>query len=346
MSRFASVPPPKVKNLDSRLSVAALNMPKSEGLRPELESHHVEASKAAISPSRAGGKVEQFRIAGVVAPLTRTPVPGLISDVAIADWEDLLGAVKERLRLTVGECPDPTPDLHVDDRARQVQASVLECALALDQLQTTLAHELGRRQQLEMEVFDARTALAQAHAELMGTQAEERRTRHLALHDALTSLPNRGFFGERLEHALALAAPQRHALAVLYLDLDGFKAINDTYGHAVGDELLRIVGARLSRGVRTEDMVSRFGGDEFACLLADSPDREHLSRLACKLIDAVQAPCKIGQLQLSVRPSIGIAICPSDGESAETLLKNADAAMCCAKRQQSGHAFFDQACGL
>lgn len=175
--------------------------------------------------------------------------------------------------------------------------------MALNQLHHSMANELGRRQHLELEVFDARTALAQAQAELVGTQAGERRARHLSLHDSLTSLPNRGYFIERLDHALALVAPQRRHLSVMYLDLDDFKPINDAHGHAAGDELLRIVAARLSRVMRADDMVRRLGGDEFGCLLGGLDDRAQLVQLAGKVFDAVSAPFKVGTLRLVVRPS-------------------------------------------
>lgn len=273
---------------------------------------------------------------------TRAELPDRAADFAVHDLDDMVGAVAARLRMTVGE----RLDAHIVNQPRgslaMVRANVLDCAQALDQVQTTLGQEIARRQQLELEVFDVRTALAQARAELRGTQAGERRARHLALHDSLTALPNRSFFGERLEHALAIAAPQRRALAVMYLDLDGFKPVNDTHGHAAGDELLRVVAARLARAVRAEDMVSRLGGDEFGCLIAGSPSREQLSQLARKLLEAVAARCKIGQIRIRVRPSIGIAICPEDGTTAEALLKSADAAMYYAKRQRTGHAFSDQ----
>ena len=265
-----------------------------------------------------------------------------LSNVTVGDWDDLLSAVKARLRLTVGQPLAGTREPHGHRTAEQVRAAVLDCVAALDQLQATLTHELCHCQHLELEVFDVQAALAQARAELVGTQAGERRARHLALHDGLTSLPNRGYFRQRLDDALAHAEPQRRALAVLYLDLDGFKPINDTHGHAAGDDLLRIIAARLARAMRAEDMVSRLGGDEFACLLSDLPSRERLCQLACKLFDAVSTPVQIGALKLSVRPSIGIATCPADGATAEVLLKSADTAMYHAKREQIGYAFFDQ----
>ena len=257
------------------------------------------------------------------------------ADIETVDWNDLFNAVKDRLRSTVAE-PDS-----LASNAHRVRASVLECVQALDQLHATLSHEFERSQQLEVDVRSAQAALAQAHAELIGTQAGEQRARHMAMHDSLTSLPNRTCFFERLDHALAIAPSQQQPLALLYLDLDGFKRINDEHGHDAGDELLRIVAARLSRTVRAGDLVSRLGGDEFSCLLTDVRSREQLAQLAGKLLDAVSAPLQMGALKFSVRASIGIAVCPTDGKSSEALLKSADAAMYQAKRQRSGHAFFD-----
>lgn len=274
------------------------------------------------------------------AMLLNGSLPAMSSDVAIGDWEVLLSAVKARLRLTVGELLAVLPDHRLPDAAHQVQASVLECVNALDQLQLTLSHELARRQQLEREAIETQAVLARARDQLAATRADEQHARRLASHDRLTALPNRSSFHERLEHALADPERRRQGLALLCVDLDGFKAVNDEHGHDAGDELLRIVAARLARSVRAEDMVGRVGGDEFACLLADVPSREQLSHLACKLFDAVGAPMKIGQLKLTIHASIGIAVCPTDGASAEGLLKSADDAMVRAKRQNSGYAFF------
>ena len=278
----------------------------------------------------------------LVVPHPRAPLPCLPADVAVNDLDDLLDAVKARLRQCVGERLASNAELRALDEAGRVQANVLECVLALDHLHTTLSHELDRRVQLDMQLWAVHKALAQARMELAGTQAGERHARHLATHDGLTALPNRSHFHEQLAQALAQTAARRQAVAVLYLDLDGFKAVNDAHGHAAGDELLRIVAARLARSVRTEDTVSRLGGDEFACLVAGMPSRDHLGQLACKLFVAVSAAFQIGKLKLSVRPSIGIAMCPEDGATADLLLNNADAAMYRAKRQQTGYAFFNQ----
>ncbi len=266
-----------------------------------------------------------------VLPQPQRALPVVASEVAMRDWDDLFDAVTARLTAMAGEGP-----------ALEIQARMLECTAAMDQLHASLTHERVRSHQVEFDLFDARTALAQARVELVGTRSDAQRSRRLALHDELTSLPNRSFFDEWLEHALVQAEPHQRCFAVLYLDLDGFKPINDTHGHDVGDELLRIVASRLTRAVRAEDVFSRLGGDEFACLLSNLPGREQLSHLACKLFDAVSAPVKIGPHELTVRPSIGIAMCPDDGASAGALLGNADAAMHHAKRQRSGYAFFDQ----
>lgn len=291
------------------------------------------------APARPRGLTPTAAPDAPASPLNDS-LPAVSCDVAIGAWEELLSAVKSRLRLTVGELLAVLPDHQLPDAAHKVQASVLERVNALDQLQLTLSHEFTRRQQLEREVIETQNVLARARDQLTATRADEQHARHLASHDSLTALPNRSCFQERLEHALADPELRRQGLALLYLDLDGFKAVNDEHGHDAGDELLRIVAARLARSVRADDMVSRVGGDEFACLLADVPSREQLSHLACKMFDAVSAPMKIGQLKLTVRASIGIAVCPTDGASAEALLKSADNAMYRAKRQNTGYAFF------
>lgn len=256
----------------------------------------------------------------------------LSGDVALDDWNDLLQAVKARMRQLADAM-----------RLRDADApsGVLECATALDQLQDTLLHELGRHRRLELELFDTRMALAMARSALAGTRDGERRARHQALHDGLTSLANRTHFLGRLQESLAPDAAARPPLAVFYIDLDAFKAVNDSHGHAAGDELLRIVAARLARTLRAEDLVGRLGGDEFACLIADMPGPAALQQLARKLYDTVAAPVTIGTWRIAVRPSIGIALCPGDADTAAALLQCADAAMYRAKRLQLGHAFYE-----
>lgn len=139
---------------------------------------------------------------------------------------------------------------------------------------------------------------------------------------------------------MAWHEPEARELGLLYIDLDEFKSINDLYGHAVGDELLKIIAARLTDAVRKQDSVSRHGSDEFLCLLVEIQSEQQLVCTAQRLFDAVAAPCQLGQLALSVTPSIGTALYPHHGTTIEALLESADAAMFWAKKHRLGHAFF------
>jgi diguanylate cyclase (GGDEF)-like protein/PAS domain S-box-containing protein len=167
------------------------------------------------------------------------------------------------------------------------------------------------------------------------------RMTYLAQHDSLTDLPNRTMFNDRLNQAVALADRQQDRVAILYIDLDRFKYTNDTLGHSIGDGLLRAVADRLRNCVRTSDMVSRQGGDEFVVLLPQISDIQHAQMIARKILLAMRAPCTIERHTLHVTVSIGIAIYPDDGMDVDTLLKNADLAMYQAKdRGRDNFQFF------
>jgi len=153
---------------------------------------------------------------------------------------------------------------------------------------------------------------------------------HLAQHDFLTDLPNRSLLNDRIAQAIRLAKRSGTQLALLFLDLDNFKHINDSLGHETGDALLRSVTERLKKCVRGADTVSRQGGDEFVILLADSK-HEKAALIARKIIAAMTLPHSIDGRDLNITTSIGISLYPGDGEEAETLIKNADAAMYQAK---------------
>lgn len=264
-------------------------------------------------------------------------------DIKSGDWDCLYSAVTERLRATVGASFAATHTAKRDGTLSPVDEAIRQCADALDQLHLSLTDERRRRRQLESELLVAQHALAEALIELAGSQEGALRARQFALHDSLTALPNRSFFRWRLENALAGTQADR-TLAVLYLDLDSFKSVNDAHGHDVGDEPLRTIATRLTLVVRSEDVVSRVGGDEFACLLPGVRGRNDVTALAGKLVDAVTTPVQVGDLTLAVRPSIGIAVCPDNGTTAEALLKNADVAMYSAKRNGTGYAFFLRLC--
>ena len=155
---------------------------------------------------------------------------------------------------------------------------------------------------------------------------------HLAQHDALTDLPNRLLLNDRLSQAISIARRNHRHLAVLFLDLDGFKDINDSLGHALGDQLLQSVTARLSACLRKSDTVCRLGGDEFVILLPEIAHEADAAVSAAKIIAELKKTHGIGEHHLRVTASIGISTYPDSGESAETLIKNADAAMYRAKK--------------
>jgi diguanylate cyclase (GGDEF)-like protein/PAS domain S-box-containing protein len=163
----------------------------------------------------------------------------------------------------------------------------------------------------------------------------EEEMRHLALHDPLTGLPNRSLFHDRL--GLALRHAQRHngSLAVVFFDLDRFKDVNDSLGHAIGDELLRELARRVSAFVRGEDTFARISGDEFVILMEDSTVSKSI-RVAERIISALEAPFALAEQELYVSASIGIASFPRDGQDADTLMKNADFAMYRAKESGRG----------
>ena len=164
---------------------------------------------------------------------------------------------------------------------------------------------------------------------------------YLAQHDFLTSLPNRVLLSERLSQAIGLAHRRGKQVALLFLDLDFFKHINDSLGHAIGDQLLQAVAGRLSACVRTTDTVCRQGGDEFVILLAEIEQPQDAALVAEKLLLALAEPQIIGEHELHVTLSIGISVCPDDGTAADTVLQNADTAMYHAKaRGRNNYQFF------
>jgi diguanylate cyclase (GGDEF)-like protein len=157
--------------------------------------------------------------------------------------------------------------------------------------------------------------------------------RHQASHDRLTGLPNRLLFEDRLSLALAQAHRRGKMLAVVFLDLDRFKTINDTLGHAVGDELLQCAAQRLVGCLREGDTIARWGGDEFTLLLPQITCAEDAAKLAQRILNSFKTPFRLSDREFHITTSIGIALAPYDGEDAETLLKNADATMYRAKQQ-------------
>jgi len=193
---------------------------------------------------------------------------------------------------------------------------------------------------LEQRVEERTLELARVNAGLQAEVAERRladqRVVHMAHHDALTGLPNRTLFADRVGQAIARAHRRDGKIAVLFLDLDRFKNVNDSLGHAIGDLLLTAVAERLTNCLREEDTAARLGGDEFIISLPDVADAGEAARVATRILGELAKPFTIANHQLHADGSIGIALYPADGDSAETLMRNADTAMYHAK--ESGRA--------
>jgi diguanylate cyclase (GGDEF)-like protein len=179
--------------------------------------------------------------------------------------------------------------------------------------------------------------------QLAAVKEQEEAARYAAFHDVLTGLPNRALFNDRLEHGLAQAKRHGWTLAVMFVDLDKFKIINDTHGHDAGDSVLQTIAQRLKENTRDDDTVSRLGGDEFLYLLNEIRDDKDIAPIAEKIIKAIQEPCNISvrdvNIGASIKASIGISIFPKDGTTADALVKNADKAMYRAKQSKSGYSF-------
>ncbi|MGD9816902.1 MAG: putative bifunctional diguanylate cyclase/phosphodiesterase [Hyphomonadaceae bacterium] len=178
-------------------------------------------------------------------------------------------------------------------------------------------------------------------AEISEREAAEARAQTLARHDPLTGLANRRHFLEELERRLSLVVDEASAFALMFVDLDRFKPINDVHGHAIGDQLLQVIATRLSSCIRDDSFAARLGGDEFAVLIEGPGGRDAVAAAARRILHELAAPILINGLKLTVGASIGIALCPEDGRSAAELLQRGDAAMLRAKEDRGAYQFFD-----
>jgi diguanylate cyclase (GGDEF)-like protein len=217
--------------------------------------------------------------------------------------------------------------------SRESEIRALESSQAASEAQMGMLKEANSH--LVIATIEARKMAEQV--QLAKTQLD-----HLAHHDALTDLPNRVLLQDRLGQAIELALRQGRRLVLMFMDLDRFKLINDSLGHAVGDQLLRAVAQRLVSCVRHSDTISRQGGDEFLLLLPYIAHPEDAAISAQKLLAALALPYRIEQHDLHISVSIGISIFPDDGPDAETLIKNADTAMYHAKETgRNNYKFFE-----
>jgi diguanylate cyclase (GGDEF)-like protein len=183
-----------------------------------------------------------------------------------------------------------------------------------------------------------------SYEDITERQFAQEKIRYQALHDLLTGLPNRTLFNEELSVSLANAANSQSLLAVMFLDLDRFKTINDTLGHAIGDRLLQGVAERLTTCLHDSGIVARWGGDELTVLLPQLNCIEEAAKVAQRILDTIKQPFNLEGHQLHISSSIGIALYPQNGEDAETLLRNADAALYRVKQQgRNNYQFYTAA---
>ncbi|MFT3666823.1 EAL domain-containing protein [Piscinibacter sp.] len=246
-------------------------------------------------------------------------------------------------------CGRPTLDYVAPDQRARV-AAVLDSGQELA-YESALVDRAGQRIAVELI---GRTMLRNGERlrmtivrDIRDRQAAQARIHHLAHHDALTGLPNRMSFLEQLQQHMAAAEAEGTQLALLFIDLDHFKRVNDSLGHLAGDALLRTVAERILASLRATDLVARFGGDEFMVLLHGGPSRERrrdeVDEVARKLIAAIEAPVDAEGRPISVTPSIGVAFFPGDADTPDELIKNADSAMYLAKAKgRANHQFFDR----
>lgn len=182
------------------------------------------------------------------------------------------------------------------------------------------------------------------HADITERKNIEERMRHMAHYDLLTELPNRALFTERLQQAVIKARRDKTHMAVMFLDLDRFKPVNDTLGHDIGDLLLKQVAHRLLASVRASDTVARLGGDEFVVLLHAIDHEQDASVVAGKVLHALNHPFRVAEHDIGISASVGIAVYPQQGDNEKLLLINADIAMYQAKKNgRNGYRFFSAA---
>jgi diguanylate cyclase (GGDEF)-like protein/PAS domain S-box-containing protein len=240
------------------------------------------------------------------------------------------------------------PDLWPEDE-RELHRSIAQAVGNSYYSDRTWRHIKSDDQEIEVITyarrleFAGRQAILVAIVDVTERKQAEARIAHMAQHDALTGLPNRVLFHQRLDAALAQLDHRGGLLAVHCLDLDHFKSVNDTLGHPIGDDLLRVVAQRLKDNLRDCDLVARLGGDEFAVIQRDITHPREANDLAARLIAALSANYDIQHHEVVIGASIGIALAPSDGKAADILLRNADMALYRAKADGRGTSHFFEA---
>ena len=282
-----------------------------------------------VATGRAHSKLvhtDQFSLeqARLNSDVVETYVPVMVGDVFIGAFEIYLDASRDLLQLEV-----VTTDLNGKFLLAAALLMLLFLALLRHGYQLALHKEREQNRLLQREIGHRQRVEEQL-------RENERRFDHMAHHDPLTGLANRRLFTAHLDHALALQHREGGRIAVMFLDLDRFKNVNDSLGHETGDHLLREVSRRLHGVLRQTDTLARMGGDEFAILVEQVEEDLQVSTLAERILGVLEKPMQLGEFELKTAASIGIALAPSDGVTSDELLKNADTAMYRAKERGRG----------
>jgi len=317
---------------DSGRRIVAISVPARHFV--SVYEGHVHGERGVLALIGSDGLVRVRRTGGTLAAGGRVDYQALLSAgagdqpaaaLSVNEWDGVRRYTVARelfefplaIVLGLAEAEQLAP------AARRARVYVARAGLASVALALILAL-LGR---LSWQLQQERTRAMQERVQ------HAQRVEHLAYHDSLTGLPNRAFFSRLLDQEMQQARRYEHHLALLFLDLDRFKAINDSLGHEAGDELLQEIARRLRAVVRDSDIIARLGGDEFVLLLPEIAEGKQVAPVAEKILEAVSRPFVLAQQEFRITVSIGIALFPDDGEDEQTLTKHADIAMYHAKAQ-------------
>lgn len=250
-----------------------------------------------------------------------------------------LGTATQTLEVGAAQSASLLATLSTLAQAERKDGKVQEWVEELHVVNEALTQGMNELKRTEMALEESRKSLEESQQALANALEEIKQVRDLALHDALTGLPNRELFNDRLGYAIALAHRRDWNLAVMFIDLDGFKGINDTLGHAAGDEVLTRTAKRLTKKLRFADTVSRYGGDEFVLLLMNPQAHGNIQRIAEEVLAELAEPFMFGDQELAIRASLGIAVYPDHAMGGDELIQKADAAMYVAKKAGGCVAF-------
>ena len=267
---------------------------------------------------------------GAVQPsLTKVLVQSEHIENLVKESAEELSSVNTGIKEEIANQDSPSGLEDALEKSEAVEGKVQDASDKLSVVNLALKDEIEERHSLE--------------GKLAAVTEQGKADRRAALHDLLTDLPNRALFYDRLEHAFLQAKRHGWTLAVMFVDLDNFKLINDTYGHEAGDRVLQVIAERLKEGTRGDDTVSRHGGDEFVILINEVREETNISLIAEKILSRIQAPFNVRTRDVTITPTIqasmGIAVFPMHGATADSLISSADQAMYVAKCTGSGYSF-------